>query len=57
VSPSISLDFWALYANAIVAALLAAQCGHLGFFVVLRRLAFRLGGRGQFPGGRLGFTG
>jgi len=52
VSESISLaDFWALFGNSIVAALLAAAlCGYLGFFVVLRRLAFVSAALGQISG-------
>ncbi len=44
-------DFWALFGNSIVAALLAAVlCGYLGFFVVLRRLAFVSAALGQLAG-------
>lgn len=52
MSDSISVsDFWALFGNAIVAALLAAAlCGYLGFFVVLRRLAFVSAALGQISG-------
>jgi zinc transport system permease protein len=52
VSESISLaDFWALFGNAIIAALLAAAlCGYLGFFVVVRRLAFVSAALGQISG-------
>jgi len=45
------IDFWALFGNSIVAALLAAVlCGYLGFFVVLRRLAFVSAALGQLAG-------
>lgn len=49
---SISLaDFWALFGNSIIAALLAATlCGYLGFFVVLRRLGFVSAALGQISG-------
>jgi len=52
VRESINLaDFWALFGNSIVAALLAAVlCGYLGFFVVLRRLAFVSAALGQLAG-------
>lgn len=52
MSESISLaDFWALFGNAIIAALIAAAlCGYLGFFVVLRRLAFVSAALGQISG-------
>lgn len=52
MSQPISLaDFWALFGNAIIAALLvAALCGYLGFFVVLRRLAFVSAALGQISG-------
>jgi zinc transport system permease protein len=52
VSQPISLaDFWALFGNAIIAALLAAAlCGYLGFFVVVRRLAFVSAALGQISG-------
>jgi len=52
VSEPISLaDFWALFGNSIVAALLAAAlCGYVGFFVVLRRLAFVSAALGQISG-------
>jgi len=52
VSSSISFgDFWALFGNAILAALLvAALCGYLGLFVLLRRLAFVSAALGQIAG-------
>jgi zinc transport system permease protein len=52
VSQSISLaDFWALFGNAIIAALLAAAlCGYLGFFVVVRHLTFVSAALGQISG-------
>ena len=52
MSSSISFgDFWALFGNAIIAALLvAALCGYLGFFVLLRRLAFVSAALGQISG-------
>jgi zinc transport system permease protein len=52
MSPQVSLaDFWALFGNAISAALIAAAlCGYLGVFVVLRRLAFVSAALGQISG-------
>ena len=44
-------DFWTLFAPSITAALVAAAlCGVLGFFVVLRRVAFVSAALGQISG-------
>lgn len=52
MSETMSLaDFWALFAPSIIAALVAALlCGVLGFFVVLRRVAFVSAALGQISG-------
>jgi zinc transport system permease protein len=44
-------DFWALFAPSILASLVsAALCGTLGFFVVVRRVAFVSAALGQISG-------
>lgn len=44
-------DFWDLFAPSILASLVAAAlCGYLGFFVVLRRVAFVSAALGQISG-------
>ncbi|MDQ3266699.1 MAG: metal ABC transporter permease [Myxococcota bacterium] len=44
-------EFWELFGPAVIAALLSALvCGYLGFFVVLRRVAFVSAALGQISG-------
>lgn len=44
-------DFWSLFGISVAAALVAAAlCGYLGFFVVLRRIAFVSAALGQISG-------
>ncbi len=54
MSDAFDLDFvafWELFGPAVIAALVAALlCGHLGFFVVTRRVAFVSAALGQISG-------